>query len=74
MHGEHEGHDHGIAIGAEEERARVAWRQFLGAAILTIPAVILAMFGPTEVPPGMEGRPIRSCSTDISTSRPPASS
>ncbi|MPZ70978.1 MAG: cadmium-translocating P-type ATPase, partial [Actinobacteria bacterium] len=55
MHGAHEGHDHGITIGAEEERARVAWRQFLGAAILTIPAVILAMFGPTEVPAGLEG-------------------
>ena len=52
-HGEHEGHDHGITIGAEEERARVAWRQFLGAAILTIPAVILAMFGPTKVPAGI---------------------
>lgn len=47
-HDEHEGHDHGIAIGADEERTRVAFRQFISAAILTVPAVYLATFGPTD--------------------------
>ena len=47
-HEAHEGHDHGIAIGADEERTRVAFRQFISAAILTVPAVYLATFGPTD--------------------------
>jgi cation-transporting ATPase V/Cu+-exporting ATPase len=37
-------HDHGIAIGHEEELTRQAWRRFLVAAALTVPAVILGMF------------------------------
>jgi cation-transporting ATPase V/Cu+-exporting ATPase len=41
---EHEGHDHGIAIGHEEELTRVAWRHFMVAAVLTVPAVVLGMF------------------------------
>ena len=44
----HEGHDHGISVGKEEERARRWWRRFIVAALLTAPAVGLAMFGPME--------------------------
>ncbi|MFN2390222.1 MAG: heavy metal translocating P-type ATPase [Actinomycetota bacterium] len=39
-------HEHGVAIHEEDARARAAWRRFLGAAILTTPLVLLAMFGP----------------------------
>src|SRR3712207_7362964 len=28
-HAEHEGHDHGISVGKEEERAREWWRRFV---------------------------------------------
>lgn len=41
---DHEGHDHGIAIGHEEELTRVAWRRFVVAAALTLPATLLGMF------------------------------
>ena len=44
--GSHDEHDHGIAVGMEEELTRVAWRRFLVAAVLSIPVVALAMFGP----------------------------
>ena len=40
----HEGHDHGIAIGHEDELSRQAWHRFLVAALLTVPAVVLGMF------------------------------
>ena len=40
----HGDHDHGIAIGRENELARGAWRRFVTAAILTIPIVVLSMF------------------------------
>ena len=43
-HGGHGEHDHGIAIGQEEELTRLAWRRFLIAAALTVPAVVLGMF------------------------------
>jgi cation-transporting ATPase V/Cu+-exporting ATPase len=43
-HAGHGEHDHGIAIGQEEEFTRAAWRRFLIAAALTVPAVILGMF------------------------------
>ena len=42
----HEGHDHGIALGHEDELARSAWRRFIMAAALAVPALSLAMFGP----------------------------
>jgi heavy metal translocating P-type ATPase len=45
-HGGHGEHDHGIALGMEEELTRTAWRRFLMAAVLSIPVVALAMFGP----------------------------
>jgi heavy metal translocating P-type ATPase len=44
--GGHGEHDHGIALGMEEELTRTAWRRFLLAAVLSIPVVALAMFGP----------------------------
>jgi heavy metal translocating P-type ATPase len=47
-HGGHGEHDHGIAIGREEEMTRAAWRRFVVAAALTIPVVALAMFGPMD--------------------------
>ena len=37
-------HDHGIALGREEELTRVAWRRFVIAAVLTVPIVALGMF------------------------------
>ena len=43
-HDGHGEHDHGIAIGQEEELTKSAWRRFVFAAALTIPAVILGMF------------------------------
>lgn len=50
-HGEeHEGHDHGIDVRVEDERTSVAWRRFLLAAALTLPAVLLAMVGPMHAP------------------------
>ncbi|HJR45939.1 MAG TPA: heavy metal translocating P-type ATPase [Actinomycetota bacterium] len=48
-HGGHGEHDHGIALGREEELTRIAWRRFLVAAVLTAPVLVLAMTG------GMEG-------------------
>ena len=45
-HGGHGEHDHGIAVGMEEELTRSAWWRFLVAAALSIPVVGLAMFGP----------------------------
>lgn len=42
----HPGHDHGIAVGAEEDYTRASWRRFVVAAALTLPTVGLAMFGP----------------------------
>ena len=42
-------HDHGIAVGREEELTRVAWRRFLVAAAFSLPVLLLAMSG------GMEG-------------------
>jgi copper-transporting P-type ATPase V len=47
-HDEHEGHDHGITVGKEEQRASEWWKRFIVAAVLTVPAVALAMFGPME--------------------------
>ena len=47
-HQGHDEHDHGIAVGDEDQRTRAAWQRFLVAALLTVPTVILAMFGPTE--------------------------
>ncbi len=44
-HGGHGEHDHGIAIGGEEDMTRVAWRRFLVAALLTTPVLVLAMSG-----------------------------
>jgi heavy metal translocating P-type ATPase len=44
-HAGHGEHDHGIAIGEEDQRTSTAWRRFLSAAVLTVPAVILAMVG-----------------------------
>ena len=43
-HGGHGEHDHGIALGREEELTRVAWRRFVIAAVLTVPIVSLGMF------------------------------
>ncbi|HWC13536.1 MAG TPA: heavy metal translocating P-type ATPase [Actinomycetota bacterium] len=43
-HAGHGEHDHGIAIGQEEELTRLAWRRFVVAAVLTVPVVLLAMF------------------------------
>jgi len=45
-HGGHGEHDHGIAVGAEENLTRVAWRNFAVAAVMSLPVVGLAMFGP----------------------------
>jgi heavy metal translocating P-type ATPase len=42
-HGGH-GHDHGIALGREDELSASAWGRFVLSAILTIPIVALAMF------------------------------
>jgi cation-transporting ATPase V len=44
-HGEH---DHGIAVRGEDERTAIAWRRFVLAAVLSAPAMVLAMFGPME--------------------------
>ena len=41
----HVDHDHGIALGQEDELTRIAWRRFLGAAVLTAPVLVLAMAG-----------------------------
>jgi cation-transporting ATPase V len=46
--GGHGGHDHGIAVGGEDDRMIAAWRRFVVAAILSVPVVALAMFGPME--------------------------
>jgi len=43
-HGGHGGHDHGIALGREDELSARAWRRFVVSAILTIPIVTVAMF------------------------------
>jgi heavy metal translocating P-type ATPase len=42
------GHDHGIDIRGEDGRTRAALRDCLIAAVLTVPIVVLAMFGPAE--------------------------
>jgi heavy metal translocating P-type ATPase len=47
-HDGHEEHDHGIAVGQEEARTRAAWRDFLVAAVLTLPVLGLSMFGPMD--------------------------
>ena len=47
-HGGHDEHDHGISIGREEELTRAAWKRFLVGAVLTLPVVVLGMFGPME--------------------------
>ena len=47
-HGGHDEHDHGISIGREEELTRAAWKRFVVAAVLTLPVVVLGMFGPME--------------------------
>jgi heavy metal translocating P-type ATPase len=44
-HAGHGEHDHGIALGQEDERTRLAFRRFVVAAVLTIPAVALSMAG-----------------------------
>jgi heavy metal translocating P-type ATPase len=44
----HPGHDHGIAVGAEEDHARASLRSFLAAAALSLPTVALAMFWPRQ--------------------------
>ncbi len=46
--GGHGGHDHGISVGGEDDRMIAAWRRFVVAAILSVPVVSLAMFGPME--------------------------
>jgi heavy metal translocating P-type ATPase len=43
-----EGHDHGISIGAEDDRTRAAFGNFVLAAALSVPALLLAMFGPMD--------------------------
>jgi heavy metal translocating P-type ATPase len=50
VHGEHEGHDHGIDVRVEDDRTKIAWNRFLLAAALTVPAVLLAMVGPMHAP------------------------
>ncbi|MBW3594848.1 MAG: heavy metal translocating P-type ATPase [Actinobacteria bacterium] len=45
-HGGHGEHDHGIAVGSEDDLTRAAWRSVVVAAILSAPIVGLAMFGP----------------------------
>ena len=47
-HGGHGEHDHGIALGEEDDRMRVAWRRFVVAAVLSLPVVALGMFGPMD--------------------------
>ena len=47
-HGGHEGHDHGISIRDEGARTRAAFRNFLLAAALSVPTLLLAMFGPMD--------------------------
>ncbi|MGH2752829.1 MAG: heavy metal translocating P-type ATPase [Actinomycetota bacterium] len=47
-HSAHEGHDHGIEVGAEDQRTRTALRDFLLAATLSVPTLLLAMFGPMD--------------------------
>lgn len=47
-HAGHDEHHHGIAIGHEDERTQLAWRRFLFAVVFTVPALLLAMFGPME--------------------------
>jgi len=42
-HGGHGEHDHGIAIGEEEDLTARAWRRFMVAALLTVPIVVLGM-------------------------------
>ena len=41
----HDEHDHGIALGREEELTAQAWRRFLVAAAFTAPVLVLAMAG-----------------------------
>jgi heavy metal translocating P-type ATPase len=43
-HEGHGGHDHGIAIGREEEFTAAAWRRFMVSAVLTVPVALLGMF------------------------------
>ncbi len=47
-HDVHPGHDHGIAVGAEEDYTRASWRRFVVAAVLSLPAVAIAMFAPMQ--------------------------
>ncbi|MGH2805900.1 MAG: heavy metal translocating P-type ATPase [Actinomycetota bacterium] len=47
-HAGHDEHDHGIAIGQEEQLTRAAWIRFVGAAVLTAPVVILSITGLME--------------------------
>jgi len=49
-HGEHGEHDHGIAIGQEDDLTRIAFRRFVLAASLTVPLLVLAMGGFMEAP------------------------
>ena len=45
-HGGHADHDHGIALGEEDRLMQAAWRRFVLASVLTVPAVALAMLLP----------------------------
>jgi cation-transporting ATPase V len=47
-HGGHGEHDHGISVRGEDERTATAWKLFVVAAVLSAPAMLLAMFGPME--------------------------
>ncbi|MGH2729501.1 MAG: copper-translocating P-type ATPase, partial [Actinomycetota bacterium] len=47
-HGGHGEHDHGISVQGEDERTATAWKLFVVAAVLSAPAMLLAMFGPME--------------------------
>jgi heavy metal translocating P-type ATPase len=42
----HDGHDHGISLGHEDELTRTSWRRFVWAAVLSVPTLALAMLGP----------------------------
>ena len=47
-HDGHGEHDHGVALGQEDELTRIAWRRFLRAAVLTAPVLVLATAGVME--------------------------
>jgi cation-transporting ATPase V/Cu+-exporting ATPase len=44
-HAGHDEHEHGIDVGKEDERTRLAFRRFLVAATLTVPVAALSMAG-----------------------------